>query len=262
MVRSAPTALGGRGHAQAKSFFGFPEVLEALGIQSVDGIMVDLGISSHQIMANRRGFTYMREAPLDMRMNPADTLTAADILMRWPASDLTRILSEYGEIRHPSRMAEAIVRYRLNNPLNTSENLKQCLRREYGERLNIKMLAKLFQSLRIAVNDELSEIRRCCEAAAGLLTLGGRLVVIAYHSLEDGFVKNFMRNEERGCVCPPSAPRCVCGKAPRLKRINRKAIVASCAEVAANPASRSARLRAAEKTVSLIVKQKGENLHA
>jgi 16S rRNA (cytosine1402-N4)-methyltransferase len=145
-------------------------------------------------------------------------------------------------------MAETIVRYRGNNQLSTSEDLKQCLRKEYGDYLNIKMLAKLFQALRIAVNDELGELQRCCEQAVDKLLPGGRLAVIAYHSLEDRFVKNFMRNAEMACQCPPSLPVCGCGKKKLLKRITKKAIVASALEMSRNPASRSARLRVAEKT--------------
>lgn len=223
------------------------EVLDELGLDAVDGVLIDLGVSSRQITARQRGFSYMMETPLDMRMDPSDASTAADVLRASTVTDLTRILSDYGEMRNPARMAETINRCIKRRPLETSKDLKECLRGEYGETLSIKMLAKLFQALRIAVNDELDELRECCEQAAMRLRAGGRLVVISYHSLEDRFVKNFMRNNEKGCVCPPSAPLCVCNKTKIFKRINRRAIVASAPEISRNPASRSARLRAAEK---------------
>ncbi|HEX7510970.1 MAG TPA: 16S rRNA (cytosine(1402)-N(4))-methyltransferase RsmH [Chitinivibrionales bacterium] len=246
-----------------RRFSRFFEVLDELGIDGIDGMLLDLGMSSHQISAGHRGFSYMRDTPLDMRMNPSDSQSASDILAGTPASDLARIFSEYGEVHHPLRMAETIVRYRVRHPLRTSEDLKECLRQEYGPSLNIKMLAKLFQSLRIAVNDELSELRRCLEAGAGLLKQGGRLAVISYHSLEDRIVKNFMRDEERSCSCPPAAPICVCGKKPMLKRITRKVIVPTSVELGANPASRSARLRVAEKITPFIIKPQTEGqVHA
>jgi 16S rRNA (cytosine1402-N4)-methyltransferase len=231
-------------------FSRFDRVLQELHINGVDGILLDLGLSSRQIAVESRGFSYMRSVKLDMRMDPKDVRTAADILSDASKEELIHILSGYGEIQNPSRMAETIVRFRKNNNLSTSDDLKQCLREEYGENLNIKMLAKLFQALRIAVNDELAELERCCEQAVDKLLPGGRLAVIAYHSLEDRFVKNFMRNAEGTCQCPPSSPVCNCGKKKLLKRITKKAIVASALEISRNPASRSARLRVAEKTVT------------
>ena len=227
------------------------EVLDELGFDAVDGMLIDLGVSSRQITARHRGFSYMKETPLDMRMDPSDASTAADVLRASTVTDLTRILSDYGEMRNPARMAETINRCIKRRPLETSKDLKECLRGEYGETLSIKMLAKLFQALRIAVNDELNELRKCCEQAAIRLSTGGRLVVISYHSLEDRFVKNFMRDKEKGCVCPPLVPVCVCNNRKVFKRINRRAIVASAPEISRNPASRSARLRAAEKIAEL-----------
>ena len=229
-------------------FSRFDRVLEELHIRGVDGILLDLGLSSRQIAIDSRGFSYMKNVKLDMRMDPKDSRTAADILCNASKEELVRILSDYGEIKNPSRMAETILRYRGRSSLSTSDDLKQCLREEYGDYLNIKMLAKLFQALRIAVNDELVELQRCCEQAVDKLLPGGRLAVIAYHSLEDRFVKNFMRDAESTCQCPPSSPVCNCGKKKLLKRITKKAIVASSLETSRNPASRSARLRVAEKT--------------
>jgi 16S rRNA (cytosine1402-N4)-methyltransferase len=211
---------------------------------------MDLGLSTRQIVVDERGFSYMKNVNLDMRMDPKDSKTAADLLRDADREYLIRILADYGEIINPARMADTILRYRAKNDLSTTDDLKHCLRLEYGEHLNIKMLAKLFQALRIAVNDELSELRRCCERAVERLLPGGRLAVISYHSLEDRFVKNFMRDAEKECRCPPSVVVCTCGRQPVLKRITKKAIKASDSEVAHNPASRSARLRIAEKTAA------------
>jgi 16S rRNA (cytosine1402-N4)-methyltransferase len=222
-------------------------VLDELGIDRVNGILLDLGLSTRQIAIESRGFSYLKDVDLDMRMNPEDTVTAAHILRTANRETLMQILSDYGEIRNPLRMVETILNCRGENPLRTSEELKECLRKEYGEWLNIKMLAKLFQALRIAVNDELSELRQACEAAVKRLCGGGRLAVISYHSLEDRYVKNFMRDAENPCRCPPEALRCECGEKKILKRVTTKAIKATPAEVNGNPASRSARLRVAEK---------------
>jgi 16S rRNA (cytosine1402-N4)-methyltransferase len=235
-----------------KRFSLFREVLDELEIAGIDGMLVDLGVSTHQINSDKRGFSYMRENNLDMRMNPSDTTTAADIFNSYSVDDLARILSEYGEIINPLRMAKTIKRASAERRVGTSGELKECLRREYGDHLNVKMLAKLFQALRIEVNGELTELKDCCMSAIPALKLGGRLVVISYHSLEDRFVKNFMRDNEKGCVCPSNIPVCVCGRKKILKRINHKAIVSSAIEVNRNPASRSARLRAAEKIMNPI----------
>ena len=228
-------------------FSVFSDVLDGLHIDAVDGVLLDLGVSSHQIRAEKRGFSYMKDAGLDMRMDPAGATTAADILRESSVPQLAEILSKYGEIRNPVRMAQTIKNYMKRTTLTTSEELKNCLQIEYGGAMKIKVLAKLFQALRIAVNDELSELRSCCEQAVLSLRQGGRLVVISYHSLEDRFVKNFMRDAEKGCICPPRIPVCVCGKGKTLKRIITRAIVPSPEEVRRNPASRSARLRVAEK---------------
>ncbi len=230
-------------------FSRFDAVLDDLRIEAVDGIFMDLGLSTRQILIDERGFSYMKNVKLDMRMDPKDSTTAADLLRDADRDYLIRILSEFGEIIHPERMAETILRYRAHNDVSTTDDLKRCLRQEYGEHLNIKMLAKLFQALRIAVNDELGELRQGCERAVRRLLPGGRLAVISYHSLEDRFVKNFMRDAEKDCQCPPAAVVCTCGKRSLLKRITKKSIKASAREVAQNPASRSARLRIAEKTI-------------
>jgi 16S rRNA (cytosine1402-N4)-methyltransferase len=228
-------------------FSEIADVLQGLGITAIDGVLMDLGLSTRQITSRERGFSYMKDVRLDMRMNPADAKSAADILRESSEEELTGILADYGEIHNPARMAGAIKRYLKTGPLTTSEELKSCLQIEYGPGFQIKGLAKLFQALRIAVNGELTELRECCEQAVSLLKTGGRLAVISYHSLEDRFVKNFMRDLEKGCLCPPSIPVCICGKKKKLKRVTVKATIASADEINRNPASRSARLRAAEK---------------
>jgi 16S rRNA (cytosine1402-N4)-methyltransferase len=228
-------------------FSALGDVLDGLHIDAVDGVLLDLGVSSHQIRDEKRGFSYMKEAGLDMRMDPAGATTAADILRESTVQQLAGILAQYGEIRNPMRMAETIKTCMKHTALKTSGDLKDCLQKEYGGAMKIKVLAKLFQALRIAVNDELSELGRCCEQAVSRLRQGGRLVVISYHSLEDRIVKNFMRDAEKGCVCPPGIPVCMCGGKKTLKRIITRAIVSSPDEIKRNPASRSARLRVAEK---------------
>jgi 16S rRNA (cytosine1402-N4)-methyltransferase len=230
-------------------FSRFDRVLDELNIHEADGIFMDLGLSSRQITAENRGFSYMKNVDLDMRMNPKDSVTASGILQNATKEEMARIFSEFGDIRNPLRMVDTILRYREKNSLNTTDDLKNCLKKEYGDGLTIKALAKLFQSLRIAVNDELSELCRCCERSVERLGVAGRLAIISYHSLEDRFVKNFMRDAEKTCRCPPTMPLCICGKKRSLKRINTKAIVASEAEVERNRASRSARLRVAEKVM-------------
>jgi 16S rRNA (cytosine1402-N4)-methyltransferase len=228
-------------------FSSLDAVLKGLHVDAVDGVLLDLGVSSHQIRAEKRGFSYMKDARLDMRMDPAGATTAGDILRESTVQQLAEILAKYGEIRNPVRMAQTIKNYMKHNTLTTSGELRNCLQIEYGGVMKIKVLAKLFQALRIAVNDELSELSRCCEQAVLRLRQGGRLVVISYHSLEDRFVKNFMRDAGKGCACPPGIPVCVCGGEKTLKRIITRAIVSSPDEIKRNPASRSARLRMAEK---------------
>ncbi len=222
-------------------------VLETLGIGPVDGIFADLGVSSRQIDAAHRGFAYMQSAPLDMRMDSAQEETAHTIIARARVEDLAQILSEYGEVLNPTRMAQAIIAANGNSPLLTSDDLKNCLYAEYGRNLPVKVLAKVFQALRIAVNSELAELKTLLSISEKVLARRGRIAIISYHSLEDRMVKQFMASRESPCMCPKSIPQCVCGRSPVFAKITRKAIQATDAEIAANPRSRSARLRCAEK---------------
>ena len=236
----------GRFFAVQSSFSRISGVLEELGLQKVDGILADLGVSSHQIDDPARGFSYScPDAPLDMRMGPDAPGSAAELLAHTTEEALSHVLREYGEIRNPSRMARTLLAQ--GSPPNDSASLRCCLEREYGSNLTPKMLSKLYQSLRIAVNGELDELAALLEAAAGVLRTGGRLVVIAYHSLEDRMVKRALRDGEGHCTCHPRSPVCSCGTRAVFKRITRKPVTASPAEVAANPRARSARMRAAEK---------------
>jgi len=228
-------------------FSQISKVLAANNINAVDGVLLDLGVSSHQIDEANRGFSYMQNAALDMRMDQTCGETAAQLLINSDEETLASILSSYGEITNPARMAKAIKAYAVNNPLETSADLRACLKAEYGPNLPIKVFAKVFQAIRIAVNDELNEISQCLEGALKSLKIGGRLAVISYHSLEDRIVKMFIRAKEQSCTCPPRIPYCICNGKTMLKRINKKVIVPSDAEIQNNPRSRSAKLRIAQK---------------
>lgn len=213
-------------------------------IGSVDGVLADLGVSSFQIDTAPRGFSFMKDCDLDMRMDPTRGESAADLITRLSVDELAAVLETYGEVRNASRMAAAIKK---DVPLQTSSALRECLAREYGAEMKYKVLAKVYMALRIAVNDELNELRGFLETMLDVLADGARLVVMSYHSLEDLIVKDFFRSHERRCICPKEALYCTCGTPGKLKRITRKPIVASAEEIGLNPRSRSVRLRAAEK---------------
>jgi 16S rRNA (cytosine1402-N4)-methyltransferase len=222
-------------------------ILKSHGLSAIDGLLLDLGVSSHQIDDGPRGFSYMQDAKLDMRMDPSQGISAAEFLAASDEHELARILSSYGEIRNPMRMARAFVRYAAHKAMNTSGDVRQCLTEEYGPALPIKVIAKVFQAVRIAVNNELSELAACLGHAVSYVKKGGRIVIISYHSLEDRIVKNFIRDNEQPCRCPQSIPYCICGKKILLKRINKKVIIPTDIEVQSNPRARSARMRVAEK---------------
>ncbi|MBD3391252.1 MAG: 16S rRNA (cytosine(1402)-N(4))-methyltransferase RsmH [Chitinivibrionales bacterium] len=230
------------------SFSEMDSVLRSHGIGSVDGVLLDLGVSSRQIDDPSRGFSYRHDASLDMRMDPAAGRPAHEMLSSWDEPALARVLSDFGEIRNPERMASAIARYARVRPLHSSSDMLAALELEYGT-VRPKVLSKVFQALRIAVNSELDELQTGLVKALDSLKRNGRLVVVSYHSLEDRIVKNFIRDQERGCICPPEVPVCTCFKRAQVKRINRKAIRPSQEEIAGNRRARSARLRMAEKVV-------------
>ncbi|MBI2854402.1 MAG: 16S rRNA (cytosine(1402)-N(4))-methyltransferase RsmH [Chloroflexi bacterium] len=215
----------------------------------VSGILFDLGLSSRQLEAEDAGFSFQREAPLDMRFGLNQQLTAYDIVNAYTESQLTDIIREYGEDPHARQIARQIVAQR---PLHTTFDLVKAVLRATGRpSTRIHPATRTFQAIRIAVNSELVNLSSALVQAIDLLGFGGRLAVISYHSLEDRIVKDLFRQESTGCICPPSVLRCMCGHAPRLRLISKKAIRPSPIEVRANPRSRSAKLRAAERILKL-----------
>ncbi len=211
----------------------------------VNGVLFDLGLSSRQLAAADRGFSFHTDAPLDMRFSPSQELTAADIINEYEERDLASLLWQYGEESAGRRIARALVKAR---PLSSTLELAAIISRTVpGQRGRIHPATRTFQALRIAVNDELGSLASALDQACDVLGFGGRLVTIAFHSLEDRIVKQFMQRESRDCICPPETPICICDHKATLKILTRKPIEPSAAEAAANPRSRSARLRAAEK---------------
>lgn len=232
------------------NFCEIAQVLDNLNIEAVDGILLDLGVSSPQLDDGSRGFSYMVDAPLDMRMNNEDPITAKDIVNTWSYEELRRILFDYGEERYAPRIADAICRRREEKPIETTLELVDIIRSAMpAAALREKQhpAKRSFQAIRIAVNDELGAVRKVMEAAIPRLNPEGRLAIITFHSLEDRIVKNAMADAAKGCTCPPSFPVCVCGKKPQAKLITRKPITATDEELEANPRSRSAKLRVCEK---------------
>jgi 16S rRNA (cytosine1402-N4)-methyltransferase len=215
-----------------------------------DAVLMDLGVSSMQIDRPERGFSYATDAPLDMRMDPTAALSAADLVNEAGERELATIFRRLGEERYARQIARAVVRRRRERPFERTAELVDTIRgalpapARFGDGHPGK---RVFQALRIAVNDELGSLERALPAALEVLRPGGRLAVISFHSLEDRIVKHFLRDEERGCTCPPDFPVCVCGREPALRVLTRKAVRPSAREVAENPRAASARLRAAVK---------------
>jgi 16S rRNA (cytosine1402-N4)-methyltransferase len=231
----------------------YADVLERLADNGVraDAILFDLGVSSMQLDRPERGFSYASDAPLDMRMDPSAEHSARDLVNEASERELTDIFRGYGEERYARQITKAIVRRRKQAPFERTGELVETIKgaipapARFGEGHPAR---RVFQALRIAVNDELASLDAALPAALNTLRPGGRIAVISFHSLEDRIVKRFLRREERGCTCPPDFPVCVCGREPSLRALNRKAIRPSRDEVAANPRAGSARLRAAQKT--------------
>ena len=232
------------------NFENLTEVLSELGVSRAAGMLFDLGVSSPQLDDASRGFSYMADAPLDMRMDRSDRLTAWDIVNTWDAAALRKILYEYGEERYAPKIAAAIERRRSERPIETTLELADLIRSAMPPaalREKQHPAKRSFQAIRIAVNDELGAVSRMMEAAIPLLAPGGRLAVITFHSLEDRIVKSAMQQAAKGCPCPPEFPVCVCGKKPQIRIVTRKPIVSGPAELEENPRARSAKLRIAEK---------------
>jgi 16S rRNA (cytosine1402-N4)-methyltransferase len=244
LARETLAPYGERVRLARASYTSLPDQLAALGWQAVDGILLDLGLSSMQLDTPGRGFSFQQDAPLDMRFDPQATLTAADLVNSLPLDELADILYRYGEEPAARRIAQAILRAR---PLRTTLELATVIETILPRRAHIHPATRTFQALRIAVNAELDRVEAVLPQAVAGLGPGARLAVISFHSLEDRLVKTYFRRESRDCLCPPRQPICTCGHHATLKEVNRKPITPGADEIAANPRARSAKLRIVEK---------------
>ena len=232
------------------NFSDAASILDSLGIEGVDGMLFDLGVSSPQLDESERGFSYMADAPLDMRMDGSASLTAYDVVNTWDENRLNRILWDYGEERYARRITAAILRAREQKPIESTLELVELIKSAMpAPALREKQhpAKRSFQAIRIAVNDELGAISQMMETAPDKLNVGGRLCVISFHSLEDRIVKSGIQARENGCTCPREAPICTCGFVKTLRSVSRKPILPTPRELAANPRARSAKLRVAER---------------
>ena len=233
-----------------RNFADLAEIMRQYAPEGADGMLFDLGVSSPQLDDPARGFSYMHDAPLDMRMDESAPLSAYQIVNEWSGEELRRILSEYGEERYAPAIARAIVRARETAPVATTLELVEIIRGAMpAAALREKQhpAKRSFQAIRIAVNGELDALEPMLNAAADGLRPGGRLAVITFHSLEDRIVKHTLQKLATGCICPPEFPVCVCGRKPKMNLVNRRPIVSGAAELEENPRARSAKLRVAEK---------------
>ena len=232
------------------NFGDLAALLDGAGVERVDGMLFDLGVSSPQLDDPARGFSYQADAPLDMRMDQGETLTAWTVVNQWPRQELRRVLAQYGEERYAPAIARAIVRARETAPVKTTLELVEIIKSAMPPaalREKQHPAKRSFQAIRIAVNGELDALPPMLRAAVDGLNPGGRLAVITFHSLEDRIVKRTLAELARGCVCPPEFPVCVCGKKPQVRLVTRKPVTAGGAELEENPRARSAKLRVAEK---------------
>lgn len=225
-------------------------ILSDLGVDGADGMLFDLGVSSPQLDDAGRGFSYLQDAPLDMRMDQSNPLTAGDVVNGWSQDELKRVLWQYGEERYAGPIAAAIVRERGRSPIETTGRLAEIIRNAMpakARREKQHPAKRSFQAIRIVVNDELGEVERLLGSALDCLKPGGRLAIISFHSLEDRLVKTAFAQWAKGCTCPPDFPVCVCGKTPRARLVGKRPITADEEELNDNPRARSAKLRVAEK---------------
>ncbi len=244
LARQRLAPFGERAHVRMASYISLPDQLAALGWETVDGILLDLGASSIQFDSPERGFSFLADGPLDMRFDPTNPLTAAEIVNTWPEAELADIIFRYGEEPAARRIARAIVQSR---PLNGTRELAAIILHTLGRRGPHHPATRTFQSLRIAVNGELEAVEKVLPMAVQALAPGGRLAVISFHSLEDRLVKEYFRQESRDCLCPPQQPVCTCGHKASIEVITRHPITPSEQEISQNPRARSAKLRLAEK---------------
>ena len=243
-------AYRGRVTFVKSNFAQIAQVIEGQGLAGVDGILFDLGVSSYQLDNGDRGFSYMHDAPLDMRMDRSQPFSAWDVVNTYTQEQLRQILWEYGEERYSGRVAAAIVQQREESPIETTGQLAQVIREAMpaaARREKQHPAKRSFQAIRIEVNGELRAVEQAMEGSVDKLLPGGRLAVISFHSLEDRIVKKIFAQQAKGCTCPPEFPVCVCGKKPRLKLISRGVITAGQKELDENPRARSAKLRVAER---------------
>ncbi|MFH0931496.1 MAG: 16S rRNA (cytosine(1402)-N(4))-methyltransferase RsmH [Candidatus Zixiibacteriota bacterium] len=230
-----------------QSYSQIPELLKNLNLDKIDGILFDLGFSSYQLDDPERGFSYSSKGPLDMRFNQNESKKAEEVVNEYPVEKLSQIFKEYGEERFSKRIAQAIVQNRRVKRIETTQALKDIVRSILKIRYDLKTLSRIFQALRIEVNQELSELKKGLESGIEALGSGGRIGVISYHSLEDRLVKNKFYELSKGCSCPPDFPVCVCGGKKTLQVLTRKPVIPEKEEIRENPRARSAKLRAAEK---------------
>lgn len=244
IARARLVPFGERVHILQTSYVEMAEGAARLGWDVVDGIVLDLGVSSMQLDTAKRGFSFLQDAPLDMRFSPNAPLSAADLVNSLPESELAEILFRYGEERQSRRIARAIAQ---NRPITTTRQLADLILRTIGKKERIHPATRAFQALRIAVNGELDAVESVLPIAIGLLRPGGRLVVISFHSLEDRIVKETFRRESTDCLCPPRQPVCTCGHKASIQPVTRKPIEAGETEIQENSRARSAKLRVVEK---------------
>lgn len=252
-LNAATERLGGAGNFTAikGNFHDVRELLAGQGVDRIDGMMIDLGVSSYQLDTAERGFSYHADAPLDMRMDRQQALTARDIVNTWPEAELVRILRDYAEEKWAVRIAQIILEHRAQKPLETTGDLVACVDAAIPKRVRMQesghSARRTFQALRIAVNDELDPLKDAIEDMTQLLSPGGRLAVLTFHSLEDRIVKQTLRRLSNPCTCPPKIPVCICGKKPTVRVLGGGGIKPSREEVERNPRARSAMLRGCEK---------------
>jgi 16S rRNA (cytosine1402-N4)-methyltransferase len=244
LARQNLAAFGKRACLKRAPYTSLPDQLVSLGWESVDGILLDLGASSMQFDTPERGFSFLADGPLDMRFDPSNPLTAAEIVNNWPEDELADVLFRYGEERASRRIARAILKSR---PVRGTRELAAVVEKALGRRGPHHPATQTFQALRIAVNDELEALEKTLPKAVRALGPGGRLAVISFHSLEDRRVKEFFRLESRDCICPPHLPVCTCGHKASLQEITRRPITPTEEEISQNSRARSAKLRVAEK---------------
>ena len=252
-LAAATARLGGAGNFTAikGNFHDVKALLSAQGVEKIDGMMIDLGVSSYQLDTAERGFSYHADAPLDMRMDQEQSLTAREIVNTWPKEELVRILRDYAEEKWAARIADIIAEHRAKKPIETTGELVACVDAAIPKKVRMQdsghSARRTFQALRIAVNDELDPLRAALTDMVELLSPGGHLAVLTFHSLEDRIVKQTLRTLANPCTCPPRIPVCICGKKPVVRVLGGGGVKPGAQEIGKNPRSRSAMLRGCEK---------------